>query len=42
MDRDILAVHTELIEAIGWLCRDTATWTAGESRVVPIFASLGT
>jgi hypothetical protein len=31
--RDILETHDEIIEAIGWMCRDTMAWARHHSRV---------
>ncbi len=39
-DRDLAAVHAELIEAIGWLCPDTAEWTARQSQVVGLISEV--
>jgi len=30
--RPLLQLHNEIIEAIGWMCRETAAWTAFHSR----------
>lgn len=38
-DRDLTAVHSELIEAIGWLCPRTADWTFKQSQVLNVIAS---
>ncbi len=32
IDHDIARAHAELIEAIAWMCADTAGWTAHEMR----------
>lgn len=31
-DRQLFQIHTEIIEAIRWMCRDTANWAAYHSR----------
>lgn len=31
-DRPLQQLHDEIIEAISWICRDTAAWTAHHSR----------
>jgi hypothetical protein len=33
LQRDLAAIHKELIEAIYWMCPETAAWTAHVSRV---------
>lgn len=37
-DQDILSRHREIVEAIGWMCGDTALWVDRRSRV-PTVAS---
>ena len=32
-DRDVFCIHAEIIEAIGWMCPDTAAWTLHLSHV---------
>ncbi|MEJ0071126.1 MAG: Abi family protein [Pseudomonadota bacterium] len=32
-NRDLKVMHNEIIEAIGWMCPDTAQWAAAQSRV---------
>jgi hypothetical protein len=39
--RPLPRLHQELIEAIGWMCRDTAQWTAHQSRFEDVFRSHG-
>lgn len=39
--RDLLKVHAEIIEAIGWMCADTQDWTAHHSRSVAVISADG-
>jgi len=36
--RDIISVHEEIIEAIGWMCSDTASWARHVSRLPAVHA----
>lgn len=40
LDRDPMKMHTELIEAIGWLSPDKAQWTSERSRAPLVFAEV--
>jgi hypothetical protein len=33
-------LHDEIIEAIGWTCRDTAAWAAHHSRFPAVSTSI--
>jgi hypothetical protein len=37
--RPLQQLHDEMIEAIGWMCRDTAAWTAHHSRLPEVIAT---
>jgi hypothetical protein len=37
-ERPLISVHAEMIEAIEWMCPDTATWTAYHSQVPSVIA----
>jgi Abi-like protein len=36
--KDLEKFHSEIIEAIGWMCRDTKAWTEHQSRVLQVLA----
>ncbi|TAK49669.1 MAG: hypothetical protein EPO23_00050 [Xanthobacteraceae bacterium] len=36
--RPLEKAHTEIIEAISWMCRDTANWASHHSRFAAVFA----
>jgi hypothetical protein len=36
--RDMANIHSEIIEAIGWMCKDTAAWAAHNSWVPAVIA----
>jgi len=38
-DRDLIRSHSEIIEAIGWMCADTSQWAAYHSRLPVTFAA---
>jgi hypothetical protein len=38
-NRDPTQKYQEIIEAIGWMCRDTRAWTEHHSRVVAVIAA---
>lgn len=38
-DRDLAAVHGEILEAISWMCPHTASWTAFHSRFAVVDAA---
>lgn len=35
---DLERIHTEIVECIGWMCPDTAAWTAHHSRLPAVLA----
>jgi hypothetical protein len=35
--RDVKQTHDEIIDAIGWMCRDTAAWTEHHSRFMAVY-----
>lgn len=35
---DLERLHSEVLEAIGWMCPDTAAWTAHHSRFLAVFS----
>ena len=37
--RPVDTLHAEVIEAIGWMCRDTKLWTCSLSRVPQVLAA---
>lgn len=37
--RQLTVVHDEIIESIGWMCRDTARWATHHSRVPAVIAA---
>lgn len=37
-NREPSKTHSEIIEAIGWMCKDTAAWAAHNSRVPAVIA----
>lgn len=37
--RDLILIHDEIVEAIGWMCADTVAWTAHHSRAVTVINS---
>lgn len=36
--RDLAKTHAEIVEAIGWMCRDSCSWTEHQSRVLAVLA----
>ena len=34
--KDLAVTHSEILEAIGWMCRDTMSWAKHNSRVLPL------
>jgi len=40
-NRPLQQLHDEIIEAISWMCRDTAAWTTYRSRYDEVAASQG-
>jgi hypothetical protein len=39
-DRPLQQLHDEIIEAIGWMCRDTSAWAAHHSRFAAVSVSI--
>lgn len=37
--RPLSQLHGEIVEAIGWMCRDTSAWTAKHSRVQAVLGA---
>lgn len=35
-NKDLRLAHDEIMEAIGWMCRDTKSWTEHHSRVIAV------
>jgi hypothetical protein len=40
-DRALLQIHDEIIGAIRWMCRETASWAAYHSRFEEVQAACG-
>ena len=40
-DRQLFQIHSEIIEAIRWMCRDTANWAAYHSRFEHVQSTAG-
>jgi hypothetical protein len=38
--RDLIAIHAEILEAISWMCADTAAWASHVSRFPAVFAGV--
>jgi hypothetical protein len=38
IEKDVEVVHSEIIEALGWMCADTSAWAKHVSRLPAVFA----